>query len=1244
MKVFFMTAFVLWFVSPGMSQDSKVMIQQYLDEHHPVEHLQRSDISGWSITNEHVSRQSGVTHVYIRQEYDGIPVSNGLANFAIKDQKVVHMGNRLISGMQDKVRSGSPTLQPEDAIRFAASHLQLGEPGSLRLLETLSPRQFVYSDGSISRDPIPVQLMYYALPEAEMRLVWDLSMSTMDAKHWWSVRVDALNGEVLFQNDWVLHCDFDHSPFEKCDRPHAHASTTSIDLGLEMTGSTGQYAVFALPAESPIHGPRVIVNDPADLIASPFGWHDTNGQEGPEYTITRGNNVYAYEDLLDNNSPGYSPDGTAALNFIFPLNLAAEPLTYLDGAITNLFYMNNMMHDIWYHYGFDEVGGNFQQNNYGRGGLGGDYVRAEAFDGGGRNNANFGTPPDGDRPRMQMYLWDAEMTVANYLDILSPSGIAGAYRAATASFGSPPPVEPLEGEVALLLDAVAPFSDGCDSITNAADLAGKIVMIDRGSCVFTRKAQAAQDAGAIGVIFVSNLEGPPFPIGGASQTITIPSVFISRDDGDLIKASLETGPVWASIHQTGTFDSGLDNGIIAHEYGHGISNRLTGGPLNTDCLSNDEQMGEGWSDWFGLILTLEPGDRGEDVRGIGTFVKDETVSGPGIRPAPYSTSFDVNPFTYGASNNANQISRPHGVGFIFATALWDMTWALIDAYGGEPDMDFHSGTGGNNIAMHLVMEGMKLQPCRPGMIDGRDAILLADQLLYEGAHQCLIWEVFARRGFGESASQGSAESRSDQVQAFDIPPICQHVSDPPLAKFSFSSVSSCYTTVAFTDQSTSVPQGWNWDFGDGNTSTQRNPIHTYEAPGLYTVKLVVTNLLGVDSFSMELDPFALPPVPVTPDVDVCAGSNAMVQTNVTGTAVWRDLNDEIIHIGPVLEVPEVESARTFYVENVLFAGIDFAGPVDGSFGTGSYHGTGYFGAVNFTALRGFEIVSAWVDAQGAGPRTFTLARGSNISGTPPSGDVIVEEVTLDLINGPQRVDLHLYVPEAGDYTLGGAFESSTALFRNNAGAAYPYIIPGYMSITHSSANTSPLQFYYYLYDLEIQDEPCISGRDTVTVTPVVSQFSLIEDGFTVECLDESDGATSWLWDFGDGNTSGEQHPVHTYSTPGDYIIRLTINQGACASEQLFSILTSIRPEGFQTLPVLMRPNPTSGVTQISLREALQQELAVTIRDLKGRSMTSYRWPAGKTDWSLDASGWPSGMYIVQISGGVYFEVRKLIVE
>ncbi|CAG0909653.1 unnamed protein product, partial [Cyprideis torosa] len=286
-------------------------------------------------------------------------------------------------------------------------------------------------------------------------------------------------------------------------------------------------------------------------------------------------------------------------------------------------------------------------------------------------------------------------------------------------------------------------------------------------------------------------------------------------------------------------DSDFDNGIIAHEYGHGISTRLTGGANNSNCLSNAEQMGEGWSDWFGLMLTIEDGDQAEDSRGIGTYAGGQPTTATGIRPAPYSTDFSLNPYTYGDSNDGNNISQPHGVGFIYATALWDMTWALIDYYGGVPDPDIYGGNGGNNVAMNLVIESLKLQPCSPGMIDGRDAILQADQLIYGGEHQCIIWNAFANRGFGFSASQGSSNSRSDQVEAFDIPQSCQEPTTSPNAAFAASTYLTCDPEVSFEDQSTDIPTSWSWDFGDGGTSTQPSPTHVFTSEGSFSVQLTV---------------------------------------------------------------------------------------------------------------------------------------------------------------------------------------------------------------------------------------------------------------------------------------------------------------------------------------------------------------------------------------------------------------------
>tara|TARA_B100000787_G_scaffold144457_1_gene114324 strand:- start:266 stop:1840 length:1575 start_codon:yes stop_codon:yes gene_type:complete len=429
------------------------------------------------------------------------------------------------------------------------------------------------------------------------------------------------------------------------------------------------------------------------------------------------------------------------------------------------------MHDVYYQYGFDESSGNFQDNNYGNGGSDDDFVDAQAQDGGGTNNANFSSPPDGSNPRMQMYLWNAPPGNALTID----GSLAGDYLGVVANFGAPLPEDtPIVGQLALTLDddqgaSEDPY-DACDELLNGADINGSIAVIRRGECQFGFKILSAQNQGAIAVIIINNVPGAPITMapGEVGDQVTITSIMISQTDGDAIIAALLAGEQIEGSLLTGTayqLDGDVDNGIIAHEYGHGISTRLTGGRFNSGCLQNQEQMGEGWSDWFGLMLTLRPGDQPQDIRGIGTYATGQATDGGGIREAPYTTDFSINNYTY--QDTDGNVSVPHGVGFVWATMLWEMTWDLINQYGF--DSDLYNGTGGNNIAMQLVLDGLKLQPCNPGFESGRDAILEADMLANGGANQCLIWEAFARRGLGLSASQGSSNSLNDQVEAFDVP-------------------------------------------------------------------------------------------------------------------------------------------------------------------------------------------------------------------------------------------------------------------------------------------------------------------------------------------------------------------------------------------------------------------------------------------------------------------------------------------
>jgi hypothetical protein len=174
-------------------------------------------------------------------------------------------------------------------------------------------------------------------------------------------------------------------------------------LNVEDRTSRDQYAIFP---DHPGNSSQVIVNGPgAGNAQSPNGWLFS----GTQYrNYIRGNNVSAYLDRNNNNAPDTASGAVTNGVFTTAASLGQDPSTTSNQyvAIQNLFYLTNRIHDILYTHGFTESAGNFQEDNFGRGGFGSDSVNAEAQDGGGFNNANFATPSDGSNPRMQMYIWN----------------------------------------------------------------------------------------------------------------------------------------------------------------------------------------------------------------------------------------------------------------------------------------------------------------------------------------------------------------------------------------------------------------------------------------------------------------------------------------------------------------------------------------------------------------------------------------------------------------------------------------------------------------------------------------------------------------------------------------------------------------------------------------------------------------------------------------------------------------------
>ncbi|MEZ4402640.1 MAG: M36 family metallopeptidase [Kofleriaceae bacterium] len=217
--------------------------------------------------------------------------------------------------------------------------------------------------------------------------------------------VSAVDGRVLSRRNLTADAGFQYRVWADPAGDQRPGDGPIADFTPHPTGTpTGVRPPFVPPALVSVDGRNV----------NPGGTFDPWLPAGA--TESNGNNVDAYVDVN-------APDGLSAGDFratvtapgVFDrtYDLGAEPLSSTAqqmAAVTSLFYTINWLHDDWYDSGFTEAAGNAQADNFGRGGMDGDVLRAEAQDnalGGSRNNANMSTPSDGFSPRMQMFLWSA---------------------------------------------------------------------------------------------------------------------------------------------------------------------------------------------------------------------------------------------------------------------------------------------------------------------------------------------------------------------------------------------------------------------------------------------------------------------------------------------------------------------------------------------------------------------------------------------------------------------------------------------------------------------------------------------------------------------------------------------------------------------------------------------------------------------------------------------------------------------
>jgi hypothetical protein len=748
--------------------------------------LYRADKNRWAdatMTMLHQLNDDGAVIATFEQRVAGVPVFLDEVKVAMtKDFVPVAISGYLTPQLRPL---GRFALTAETAAAAAVSVLS-GQGVESNMLAPLTYRDG-YQFWTFRDEPTPVRArqVWYALPEGlEPGFYVEVELSEGTDSKYHSFVISARTGEVLFEKNLTADASY---------RVWAEPN----GAGIPYDGPNGNVP-SPVPSGTPAdYRPAFI---PAELVSRDFGPISTMDRWLPMNAArTEGNNTFAYADIAAPNGFGtgdIAPTPTSPDTFdrvYNPMVNAESSTEQRAAAVTQLFYDINFFHDWYYDVGFDEMSRNAQTSNYNRGGREGDPINAEGQDNSGRNNANMRTPSDGMRPRMQMYIFDATGNERLSVGMTTITTAGAPFGAQTYN---------LTAEVVLVNDGstadmnggmTGSVSDGCQ-MNFMNSVAGKIALVDRGNCSFIQKAQIAQANGAAGLIIADNAPGATPPgIGGmpgpGTAPPTIPVTAVTQASGTTLKGMIGGAtPPMATLSKTPGIsrDGTIDNGIIAHEWGHYISNRLIG---DGNGLGSNQSggMGEGWSDFHALLMMVRAEDLNvpSNANWMGTYSVGGYTSGGrsgsgyyyGVRRVPYSVDPAKNAFTFkhiqegvalptapptqfGADGAGN--AQVHSTGEVWSSMLWECYVALLR----DPR---HTFAQAQDRMKRYLVGGYKLTPMQPTLVEARDAILAA-AAARDPQDFATLWQAFARRGIGMNAKAPDRNSQNNRpvVESFTV--------------------------------------------------------------------------------------------------------------------------------------------------------------------------------------------------------------------------------------------------------------------------------------------------------------------------------------------------------------------------------------------------------------------------------------------------------------------------------------------
>ncbi len=446
----------------------------------------------------------------------------------------------------------------------------------------------------------------------------------------------------------------------------------------------------------------------------------------------------------------------------------------------------------------------------------------------------------------------------------------------------------------------------------------------------------------------------------------------------------------------------------------------------------------------------------------------------------------------------------------------------------------------------------------------------------------------------------------------------------PDAQFTGTLANTCSGTVQFTNTST-ASTNFIWYFGDGTTSTQTNPTHTYLTNGTYTVKLKASNCKGIDSLvrTNYIVINILTPPTIT-NGSHCGPGSVTLSATGSGTINWYDAasGGNLLYTGTNFTTPSISATTTYYAGNSTVPPSEYVGKPDSVGGGAMYNNTSYY--LKFDCTSPVILKSVKVYAAVAGDRTIALR---NSSGT------VLQSALVNIPAGESRVILYFNIPVGTNLQL--AIPSGTTnLYRSSGGIVFPYTLSGKISITGTNASTTR---YYFFYDWEISGTGCESSLIPVTASILsvpVAEFTNSIVSNTVNFTNTSTGATSWQWNFGDGGNDTQQNPSHTYAANGTYTVRLISSNGSC-SDTITHDVTITTVGGIGDFPfggISIFPNPAHDELTVSMGSEVRRSFTLEVFSLSGMLVYENSFYNHSGPLTINMSGFSNGIYNLVLRG------------